>query len=490
MLRWAALLGLLALLGGPAAAGEPTRHIIGVTDVPAGLRAIAAANLHATQVIPIIDAIVVEGSGQAARALARRPFVRYVEPDPADAVWTQEDMLVYGVSDIEAEIVWGGAPRATDVIPGLGGAGVKVAVVDTGIDCGHPDLAPNCVYGANFAAKGNKLAFDDHGHGTHVAGIIAARDNGFGVIGVAPEATLYAVKVLDNTGSGSWSAVASGIVWAVKNGMNVINMSLGGSSISQAVADAVQAASDAGILVVSAAGNSGCCDTVLFPAKLPGSMAIAAVDANDQLASFSSTGPELDVAAPGVDILSTVPTGTCKLCDPSGYRSLSGTSMATPHVSGTGALLLSRGFTATQAWTQMSGTATDLGFPGFDEFYGWGRVDVLAAVTETPSFPPILDVTPPTVAITSPTDGYVIDQRSVTVTVEAADDYGLYAIELRIIETQGYWRISTLVATSDRSPLTYRWRTDRLPSGTYGLEARAIDAAGHTASAQVTVTKP
>src|SRR5439155_6101318 len=104
---------------------------------------------------------------------------------------------------------------------------------------------------------------------------------------------LYAVKVLDANGSGSWSSVANGIVWAIKNGMHVINMSLGGSSSSQALADAVKAAADAGILVVSAAGNSGCCDTVLYPAKYPGSMAVAAVDQKDQRASFSSTGPEV-----------------------------------------------------------------------------------------------------------------------------------------------------------------------------------------------------
>lgn len=481
--------GGAALVCAPTAvAAEPTRHIIGVRDVPAAVRAASAANLRVTEVIPVIDALVVEGPAQAAKGLAHAPFVRYVEPDPPDAVWTQEDTLGYGVSTIEAEVVWGGFPRATNLIPGQGGAGVNVAVIDTGIDCGHPDLAPNCWYGASYV-KGAK-PIDDHGHGTHVAGIIAARDNGFGVIGVAPEVTLYAVKVLDANGSGSFSAVASGIVWATRNGMDVINMSLGGSGFSQAVADAVKAASDAGVLVVSAAGNSGCCDRVLYPAKLPESMAVAAVDANDQRASFSSTGPEVDVAAPGVAVLSTVPQGTCRLCDPSGYRSLSGTSMAAPHVTGTGALLISRGLTNLEAWAQISGTATDLGFPGFDLFYGWGRVDALAATTEAPSFPPIGDTTPPTVAITAPSDGYVIDQARLTVTVEAADDQALGAIELRIIETRGAWQISTLVATATRSPLTYRWRTDRLQSGTYTLDARTLDAAGHAASARVTVTKP
>lgn len=471
------------------AAQQPTRHIIGVTNVAAGLRAAAAADLHAIEVIPLIDAIVVEGSGRAARGLATAPFVRYVEPDPPGAVWIQEDTLVYGVRNIEAEVVWGGFANATNVIPGQGGAGVNVAVIDTGIDCGHPDLAAHCVYGPNLTVKGNKVAFDDHGHGTHVAGTIAARDNGFGVIGVAPETTLYAVKVLDAKGSGSWSAVASGIIWATRNGIQVINMSLGGSSFSQAIADAVKVASDAGVLVVSAAGNSGCCDRVLYPAKLPESMAVAAVDSLDQRASFSSTGPEVDVAAPGVAILSTVPQGACTLCDPSGYRTLSGTSMATPHVAGTAALLMSQGFTAIQAWEQISGTATDLGFPGFDFFHGWGRVDALSATTEEPDFP-LSDTTPPTAAFLSPADGLVVTTNTVLVTIEAADDEQLLAIELRLIWTSGTWTFTKVLATSAGSPLTYKWQTRNLSTGTYTLEAQAIDAAGHTALARVTVTKP
>ena len=270
--------------------------------------------------------------------------------------------------------------------------------------------------------------------------------------------------------------------------MNVINMSLGSSSYSQTLADAVKAASDAGVLVISAAGNSGCCNTVLYPAKLPESMAVAAVDANDQRASFSSTGPEVDVAAPGVSILSTVPTGSCKLCDPSGYRTLSGTSMATPHVSGTGALLMSRGFTAAQAWTQITGTPKDLGSPGFDLFYGWGRVDALAATTQTPYFPPIGDTTPPTVAFVSPPDGFVITTNTVTVKVEATDDLKLETIDLRV-----FWGDSTVwthLASTNRSPLTYKWRTDQFPPNTYTLEARALDAAGNEAFARMIVTKP
>ena len=127
MLRSAVFFGLLALLWVPTAiAEEPTRHIIGVRDVPAALHAISAAGLRAIKVIPLIDAIVVEGPGRAARALAAAPFVRYVEPDPPDAAWIQEDTLPYGVHNIEAEVVWGGVTNATNVIPGHGGAGVNV----------------------------------------------------------------------------------------------------------------------------------------------------------------------------------------------------------------------------------------------------------------------------------------------------------------------------------------------------------------------------
>jgi hypothetical protein len=151
---------------------------------------------------------------------------------------------------------------------------------------------------------------------------------------------------------------------------------------------------------------------------------------------------------------------------------------------------MSRGLTSTEARTQIDGTAKDMGFPGFDLFYGWGRVDALAATTEFPSFPPIGDTTPPTVSFVSPSGGLVITTNTVTVTVAATEDVELSLIELRVVETQGSWQISTLVASSTRSPLTYKWRTSGLASGTYTLDARALDAAGHAASARVTVTKP
>ena len=490
MRRSAVLFGLLALVWATAAvAAQPTRHIIGVTDVPAAEQAIEASGGRVIEHIPLIDALVVEIPEEALRGIEHAPFVRYIEPDPPDAVWTQEDTLVYGVDNIDAEIVWGGAENATDVIPGRGGAGINVAVIDTGIDCGHPDLAPNCVYGVNIVSK-SQIPFDDHGHGTHVAGITAARDNGFGVISVAPEATLFAVKVLDANGSGSWSAVASGIVWATRNGMDVINMSLAGTSFSRAVADAVEAASDAGVLVVSAAGNRGCCDTVLYPAKLLESMAIAAVDANDQRAGFSSTGPEVDVAAPGVAILSTVPTGSCKLCDSSGYLTLSGTSMATPHVTGAAALLISRGLSAAQAWEHLAGTAKDLSYVGFDHLTGWGRINVLNATTQAPSFTPITDTTAPEVWFTYPADGQRMGSKQFSVTLEARDESQLDQImlDLEVKDTTTGWTWFYRLATSNSSRLTHRtWLND--DKAVYTFVGTAVDVVGHTTVTRVTVTK-
>lgn len=480
-----------AASGPPAIATQPTRHIVGVTDMPAAQRAAAAAQLRVVGVIDLIGAMVVEGPDQAVQALARAPFVRYVEPDPPDAVWIQAETLVYGITNIKAEVVWGGFPKATSVIPGKGGVGVKVAVIDTGIDCSHPDLAGNCFFGAKYVSGGNS---DDHGHGTHVAGIIGARDNEFGVVGVAPEAMLYAVKVLDKNGSGSLSSVANGIVWAVKNNMQVINMSLGGSSGSQALHDAVKAAWDAGILVVAAAGNSGCCDRVLYPAKYPESIAVAAVDEGDMRASFSSTGPEVTVAAPGVKILSTVPTGSCALCDHSGYRALSGTSMAAPHVTGAAALLLSRGYTAAQAWEQLAGTTRDLGYAGWDTVTGWGRIDAFAATTQAPSFPPIVDTEPPHVWFTSPSDGATLSGNSVTVSVEATDDTNVEQIELWRSYTEttatGSRTVSSRLATSTKSPLSYKWDVRGLPSRKYTLEGRAVDSVGYVTVTRITVTKP
>lgn len=453
------------------------RLIVGVTDLGRAERELPA-QAQVRFVIGISRAVAVIGDPERLRRL---PFVRYVEPDPVDAVHVVAETLEYGVDNIDAEVVWGGAQGATTVLPGQGGAGVRVAVLDTGIDCGHPDLSAGCVYGANFA--GFTQPFDDHGHGTHVAGIIGARANGIGVIGVAPEATLYAVKVMDANGSGAWSWVAAGLDWAVANGMHVVNMSLSGPQSSQAIVDAVAAAQAAGVLVVAAAGNSGCCNTVGYPAKLPGAMAVAAVDRFDVIASFSSRGPEVDVSAPGVAVLATVPTGTCALCHPSGYQTLNGTSMASPHVAGVGALLMSRGRSAAEAWNLITSTAKDVGAPGWDDGYGYGRVDALAAVNGDPGEPPPpppppppVDTVAPIVTITSPPNSALVRRnQQITIRASASDNVAVDRVEFYVD------LVGKCVDTT--APYTCNWTVPNV-RGTlfYLIEAVAFDTAGNVGS--------
>lgn len=243
----------------------------------------------------------------------------------ADASAAAERQVPWGVARVDAPSAWTKGR----------GAGVKVAVIDTGIDCTHADLACDFKSGTNIVAPGTD-PMDDNEHGTHVSGTIAGRGTNGGLYGVAPQATLIPVKVLDADGSGSLSDIVKGVDWAVKARVDVINMSLGGEIGSAALGRAVKDALAKGVVVVCAAGNSGPDpDTVGYPAGYPGVIAVAASDSGDQVAEFSSRGRQIAFIAPGVDIVSTVPGG--------GYKKLSGTSMASPHVAGLAALAVERG---------------------------------------------------------------------------------------------------------------------------------------------------
>ena len=303
--------------------------------------------------------------------LEKQPWVKAIEYDHEFTVL--QDTLDWGVDKINAEVVWGGSENAVDVASGrYAGDGVKVAVIDTGIDYTHPDLDNNYYGGYDFVNDDSDPK-DDNGHGTHVAGIIAAEDNGVGVIGVAPHAQLYAVKVLNSQGSGTYSDIVAGIDWAIDNNMDIISMSLGGSSGDTALQDALQRAYDAGIVIVAASGNDYA-NSISYPAKYDTVIAVGATDSSDNRAAFSNYGPELEVVAPGVDIYSTYLGG--------GYETLSGTSMATPMVSGVVALMLSKNPNLTPAEVRqiLHDTALDLGASGWDQYYGYGRVQADAAV--------------------------------------------------------------------------------------------------------------
>ncbi|MFC1751577.1 S8 family peptidase [Patescibacteria group bacterium] len=277
------------------------------------------------------------------------------------------EVLEWGVDYIDADLAWTTSR----------GLGIDVAIIDTGIDRDHEDLVDNLKGGVNFVSKNPRKPADannwddDNGHGTHVAGIVAAVDNEIGVIGVAPEAHLWAVKALDRNGSGYTSDIIDGINWAVTNGMDVINMSLGTASDIQALHDAVDAADAAGVVVVAAAGNSGDGDgatnEVIYPAKYSSVIAVAATASDDSTPDWSSEGEEVEIAAPGVNIRSTWNDGL--------YDTKNGTSMASPHVAGTVALMLESGIASVDVRAILQTTADDLGAVGFDNFYGYGLVD-------------------------------------------------------------------------------------------------------------------
>lgn len=276
--------------------------------------------------------------------------------------------------------------RANQVWQRVTGRGVKVAIIDTGIDNNHPDLSVSG--GASFV-PGNSSWDDDQGHGTHCAGITGARNNLVGVVGVAPNCSLYAVKVLNSQGSGQLSWILAGMNWAARNGMHVASMSLGSNAGSAnvrcvvAYQRAAQTLIKRNCIVVAAAGNAGKTPTpwVGQPARCPSFMAVAAVDRNRRLADFSSRGPAglcnecgVEISAPGVSIRSTVPGG--------GYGVKSGTSMACPHVSGAAALLkeLHPTWAPSQIRARLKVTAADLGAPGNDPQFGAGLLDCRRAV--------------------------------------------------------------------------------------------------------------
>lgn len=316
----------------------------------------------------LVPVVAADLSPKALSELRKNPNVSYVEPDPV-AHATAEPAL-WDVHAVTATKVW----PAGNI-----GRGVKVAVLDTGIDYRHPDLAPNYAGGYNFVARNNN-PLDDHGHGTHVAGTIAAAVNGNGIKGVAPGARLYGLKVLNSSGAGSYSNIIAALEWCVANKMQIASMSLGASKNSKALHEACTAAFKAGVLLVAAAGNSGqpggFTVTVEYPAVFGAVMAVAAVDSSNVRPWWSSSGPKIEIAAPGVNITSDKLGG--------GLTTMSGTSMACPHVSGVAALVYASGVTK-GPWvrTRLVNTATDLGAPGRDPLYGWGLVNAVRACSTT-----------------------------------------------------------------------------------------------------------
>jgi len=400
----AVLLSSLLSLGNPPgtsgaiATASHASVIVGFRADAPPLERVALVSKHGGRVVRANETLgfVVASVDEPASFMGRisqESEVRYAEPNSrVRAMYTPDDPQYdqqWALPDIKADLAW-------DVT--MGSKEITIAIVDSGIDYDHPDLAGNYVSGGYDWVNDDNDPWDDEGHGTMCAGVAAAvTGNGVGVAGIA-QVNVMAEKVLDHTGIGDAADVAEGIQHAVDQGANIISLSLGQDSPSSAVGQACQYAWDHGCLVVAAAGNDGE-DSVLYPAARETVVCVGATDKSDQHCSFSHTGPEMELSAPGVSILST------DLDD--GYATAQGTSMAAPHVAGVAALVWSAGPALTNQEVRdiLTQTADDLGPEGWDEQFGYGKVDAQAA----------LSAVPPSVDLVDPDQGNQGESLSVTV---------------------------------------------------------------------------
>jgi len=453
--------GLAAAANGNGAGLERVPVFIGFRQTPgpseqALVRAHGGAIKYSYTLVPAVAASIPE---PAIQGLMRNPNVTYIEP--VLKVYAVAQTVPWGVERIGAGIVHTG---------GNNGAGVKVAIIDSGIDYNHPDLDDNYKVGGKDFVNDDDDPMDDAGHGTHVAGTVAAEDNGVGVVGVAPGASLYAYKVLDASGSGDYSDIIAAMQQCVTDGIQVANLSLGSSGDpGETVKAAFDNAEAAGVVIVAAAGNSGnrrgTRDKVIYPARYESCIAVAATDSSDYRAYFSSTGPDVEISAPGVSINSTLLGG--------GYGYKSGTSMASPHVAGVVALMIKANVADVR--TKLQDTADYLGNP---LWYGYGLVNAVEAVAGGGG-----GDSAPTVSIYDPKEGQILN-GIYRVLVSASDD-GVVELVGLSIDGGAYLDITNNFIGGY---YYYDWYTNPNDNGdTHTLQAQATDDAAIAQSTKSTV---
>ena len=394
--------------------------------------------------------------------LARHPHIKFAELDqlvaPAAAA---NDPLAGGawhLGQVRAPLAW-------DLSMG---AGVTIAILDTGVDGTHPDLINRMVPGWNFHDN-NADTSDVHGHGTGVAGAAAATlNNGTGVAAIAGAARIMPVRIADANAWATWSTVAQGLTWAADQGARVANISYSGVAASSSIRSAAQYMQNKGGVVVVAAGNNNR-DEAISPTTTM--IPVSATDSADLKAGFSSWGNFVAMSAPGVGIWTTVRGGS--------YQTWQGTSLASPVVAGVVALMMSRkpSLTGAQIEQTLFQSAVDLGVAGRDPVYGHGRVDAAAAVAAVDSLTTTLDTQPPVSAVANPIGNSTLSGL-VAVDVSASDNRGVVRVDLMVNGTR--------VASDTSAPFAFTWDSTKAANGMVELKAVAVDAAGNVgASAPV-----
>lgn len=321
-------------------------------------------------------AVAAELSPKQRKRLEKNPNIEYIEIDHKRRFMAQD--VPYGISQVQANLV-------DDSVAAASAGGKKICVIDSGLELPHEDMGTQggTITGTNDSGTGNW--YDNGGpHGTHVAGTIAALDNSFGVRGViGSDPNLHIVKVFNSNGWGYSSSLVSAIETCADNGADVVNMSLGGAGSNQTEANAMQNLYNQGVLLVAAAGNDGSAfsstDPMSYPASYNAVVSVAAVDSSKQLADFSQKNSQVEIAGPGVNVLSTYPEGTGQQGN---YGTMSGTSMASPHVAGVAALVWSHHPTcsAQEIRSVLNTTAQDLGPAGRDVQFGYGLAQTKDAI--------------------------------------------------------------------------------------------------------------
>ena len=358
------------------------------------------------------------------------------------------------------------APSAWDVT--TGSANVPIAMIDSGVDPTHPDLASKLIPGWSFLT-GTTDTHDVLGHGTETAGTAAAiGNNAVGVAGIAWQNPIMPLVVLNSSDWASYSDIANAIMYAADHGVRIVNISIGGTSSSSTMQTAVNYAWNKGSVVFAAAGNYSS-STPIYPAGCTNVVAVGATDSNDTLASFSNYGAYVDLTAPGVNIVTTTSGG--------GYGGVSGTSFSSPIAAGVAALVLSRNpsLTAQQLVTLLEQNSDDLGAPGYDQIFGWGRVNASRAVVAAGGG----TAPPPTVTISTPAPSAIL--RSVVIVQgNATATTALSSIEL--------WVDGAQISTTTSAAFSFNWDTTAATNGPHTLTVIAREPSGVSGQASVNVS--
>jgi thermitase len=462
----------------------PARNVLDQLDTAYGAKAVGK--------IPGIGVTHLQASSERGLGLLehlrKRSDVQFAEfdyvvktfLDPNDPYYSTPDATSHNGSIAQ----WGppavSAPAAWDVTQG--DSRIVIAVVDTGVDSSHPDLASKIVGEYSYVGRSAK---DGFGHGTHVAGIAAAAtNNSTGVAGMCPNCGILSVKVLNDQGSGYMSDVASGIIYAASHGARVINLSLGGSGHSETMRAALQYAVTHNALPVCAMGNSNSSTNTPEPAYWYDCLSVIATEADGTRASFSNYGIKADVAAPGRALLSTMPTYTCTLNGYgyyNNYDALSGTSMATPMMAGIAGLVLSRNPNLTPA--QVRGIIEAAAGDGatWTPDLGFGIVNAAKAVSAAVHS----DYTAPNANLTDPNEGSTVSSY-VSVHASPVDDSGVHHIDLLKDGTRFLQPLVGVTVTSGKGknatttqPWTLQWPSTTVFNGPATLSAVAVDVFGN-----------